>query len=136
MHPRIALSHQDISDVVAAFYKRVRTHDVLGPVFAAHVTDWPAHETKITAFWSNAILQDKGYHGNPMQVHAAAMNVEKAHFSLWLHLFDETLTDHIAFPQNEQWSRLAHRIGRGLSYGIDDMRRSPPPAPNLLDQTP
>jgi len=134
MTPKIPLTRQDISDVVGAFYARVRAHNILGPVFAAHVTDWPAHEEKITCFWVNAILQDKSYSGNPMQVHMRAGNVEIDHFAMWLHLFDETLNEHLASPLGDQWSQLAHRIGRGLSLGIDDARRSHQVVPNLLDR--
>ncbi|MFD1808309.1 hypothetical protein ACFSHQ_09780 [Gemmobacter lanyuensis] len=39
-------------------YAAVRAHPVLGPVFAHHVTDWPAHEEKISRFWRNAILRE------------------------------------------------------------------------------
>lgn len=54
--PRFPITPQEIEAVVADFYAQVRLHPVLGPVFARHVTDWPAHEAKIARFWRNAIL--------------------------------------------------------------------------------
>jgi len=34
------------------FYADVRQHEEIGPIFSAHITDWPAHLEKITDFWS------------------------------------------------------------------------------------
>lgn len=129
--PRIDVSRQDIAGVVSAFYARVRANDELGPVFAAHVDDWVAHEEKITRFWANAILYERSYDGNPMQVHMKAGNVRPEHFETWLTLFDQTLTDKIAGLQRDQWSALAHRIGRGLSLGVVDAQCPMGSAPNL-----
>jgi hemoglobin len=63
--PRFPISADQIDAVVAEFYAVIRTHPGLGPVFAAHVRDWPAHEAKIARFWRNAILFERSYDGNP-----------------------------------------------------------------------
>jgi len=34
------------------FYADVRQHDKIGPIFAEHIEDWPAHLKKIAGFWS------------------------------------------------------------------------------------
>ena len=128
------LTRQQISDVVSAFYSRVRSHPVLGPVFAEHVTDWSAHDEKITCFWANSILSDGSYSGNPMQVHMRAKGIEVDHFAIWLELFDNVLAQQLPRPLCQQWSHLAHRIGRGLSLGISDARRPFHAVPNLLDR--
>jgi len=124
MTPRIDLSRQDIADVVHAFYASVRKHDQLGPVFSKHVDDWQSHEEKITRFWANAIQHERSYDGNPMMAHLQARDVKEQHFEVWLGVFDATLERLIPSPQKEQWSLLAHRIGRGLSLGVSDMRRN------------
>lgn len=116
--PRIAVSEVEIDRVVAQFYARVRAHTVLGPVFAVHVTDWQAHEEKIGRFWRNALLLHRTYDGNPMQVHKSAGNVRREHFTIWLSLFDAVLAQDLPPPLAMAWSSLAHRIGRGLSYGL------------------
>lgn len=110
----------EIDAVVAAFYREVRKHPVLGPVFAAHVSDWAEHEAKIAAFWRNAILQERGYDGNPMAVHKSAGNVRPGMFIPWLNLFDRVLADCLTEEQAAAWSALAHRIGRSLSHGLLD----------------
>lgn len=118
--PRFPVTAEQIDRVVAEFYASVRRHPVLGPVFAAHVTDWPAHEAKIAGFWRNAILFERSYDGNPMAVHKAAGNVRPGMFIPWLALFDATLARSLPPETAAAWSALAHRIGRGLSLGLQD----------------
>lgn len=124
------VSRDEIARVVARFYAEVRRDAVLGPVFAAHVGDWPAHEEKITRFWANAILRERVYDGNPMQVHKAASDVQPAHFAVWLGLFDAVLAQELPEETARRWSALAHRIGRGFQVGLE-MRAPPGAVPNL-----
>ena len=118
--PRFDVTADQISRVVQTFYAAVRRHEVLGPVFAGHVTDWPAHEERIASFWRNAILYERGYDGNPMQVHRRAGDVKPAHFDDWLMLFDATLIRVLPRDPAVAWSALAHRIGAGLRMGVRD----------------
>lgn len=120
MPPRFQISAAEIDRVVAVFYTQIRQHPVLGPVFGRHIADWPAHEAKIAAFWRNAILFERGYDGNPMAVHKAAGNVRPGMFTPWLGLFDSVLAQQLPAETAEAWSALAHRIGRGLSLGLQD----------------
>lgn len=131
IRPRIDVTRAQIAQVVAAFYARVREDDVLGPVFAAQVTDWPSHEDKIVKFWANALLFERDYAGNPMQVHMAAGNVHSEHFPIWLSHFDDVLDVVLPRQQAIEWSRLAHRIGQGLSFGLDEFTRPHDVAPSL-----
>lgn len=125
MPPRIPVTEEQIDRVVSKFYARVRAHPALGPVFAAHVKDWSPHEEKIGRFWRNALLLQRSYDGNPMQVHMAAGNVKPAHFPIWLSLFDTVLMQELPHPLAKSWSALAHRIGRGLSYGLPQENDQP-----------
>lgn len=128
--PRFAITPAEIDKVVATFYAAIRRHEVLGPVFAAHVSDWPAHEAKIAAFWRNAILHERSYDGSPMRAHIRAGNVHAAHFPIWLMLFDESLRRCLPADSAQGWSALAHRIGGGLRMGVENMR--PQPGPPIL----
>lgn len=126
MTARFPVTDAEIATVVAEFYAVARTHPGLGPVFAAHVTDWPAHEAKITRFWKNAILFDRGYDGNPLQVHRDAHDVRAGMFDVWLGLFDVVLRRHLPAETAAAWSVLAHRIGRGLRFGLTPQNGGPP----------
>lgn len=116
--PKFDVTRDDIARVVHAFYAMVRDHPGLGPVFAAHITDWPKHEEKIIRFWANAILYERSYDGNPLEVHRQAGNVRPGMFDPWLGLFDLTLRLELRPEQAAAWSELAHRIGRSLRAGV------------------
>ncbi|MCF3972566.1 group III truncated hemoglobin [Paracoccus salsus] len=126
MLARFDITPEQIDQVVTVFYAAIRRHEVLGPVFGNHVTDWPAHEEKIARFWKKAILYRPVYDGNPMRVHMAAGDVRAEHFPLWLALFDETLRRTLPPETAAGWSGLAHRIGRGLRLGVEDLREGAP----------
>ena len=127
--PKIARA--DIERVVASFYEAVRRHPGLGPVFAAHVSDWPTHEAKVAAFWAGAILQEHGYDGNVVTAHVAAGNVQPGMFSVWLSLFDTILQRELDADQAAAWSELAHRIGRSLRASVVDRETLPGGVPKL-----
>ncbi len=116
--PRIPVTEHQIDRVVTRFYDHVRAHPSLGPIFAAHVSYWPAHEVKVGLFWRNALLLQRCFDGNPMQAHHAAGNVKAAHFPIWLSLFDTVLEQELPPQLARAWSLLAHRIGRGLVSGL------------------
>lgn len=127
--PRFNITADEIDRVVTTFYAAIRRHEVLGPIFANHVTNWPEHEEKIARFWRNAILYERSYDGNPMRAHMMAGDVKPEHFAPWLMLFDETLRRTLPEDSAWAWSALAHRIGAGLRMGVEDLRsrqESPP----------
>ena len=132
MLARFEITADQISAVTTAFYARVRAHPTLGPIFAAHVDDWPSHEAKIAGFWRNAILLERSYAGNPMQIHKAAGNVHAEHFPIWLALFDEVLEKQLPEVTAKSWSALAHRIGRGLSMGLTPVTKADDAPPQLF----
>ncbi|MDQ2091890.1 group III truncated hemoglobin [Marimonas arenosa] len=129
--PRFDVTRDEIERVVAAFYARVRAHPGLGPVFAVHVADWPAHEERVAAFWANAILHEKVYDGNPVQVHRDAGNVRPGMFETWLDLFDRVLAQELHEDQARAWSALAHKIGRSLRAGVVEKLQGPGGVPIL-----
>lgn len=116
--PRFDVSRPDIERVVARFYAAVREHPGLGPIFAVHVTDWPAHEARVADFWANTILHERRYQGTPVAAHLRAGNVSPGMFSTWLALFDTVLAAELDPGQAAAWSALAHRIGRSMRAAV------------------
>ena len=129
--PKFDVTRDEIERVVAAFYARIREHPGLGPVFAAHITDWPPHEAKIARFWANAILHERDYDGNPMQVHRAAGNVRPGMFETWLDLFDRVLAQELTPEKAQAWSAMTHKIGRSLRAGVVERMQGPDGVPIL-----
>lgn len=101
--PKFPITRIEIDRVVTAFYAAVRQHPMLGPVFAAHITDWPPHEAKVANFWANAILYERSYDGNPALVHQQAGNVRPGMFEAWLGLFDTILRAELRPDQAAAW---------------------------------
>lgn len=126
--PRIDVDPTEIETVVRNFYSKARSDQTLGPIFAVHVVDWDAHEAKIAVFWRNALLYRRGYDGNPMQKHLSAGNVEPSHFATWLKLFDKVLFEVLPLRKAQAWSELAHRIGQGLRFGLQNYQTTGVPA--------
>ncbi|WGW03695.1 group III truncated hemoglobin [Tropicibacter oceani] len=129
--PKFDITREEIDRVVAAFYARIRSHPGLGPVFAAHVHEWPPHEAKVAGFWANAILHESSYDGNPLLVHREAGNVRPGMFETWLALFDQVLAQELRPDQARAWSALAHRIGRSLRAGVVERVKGPGGVPIL-----
>lgn len=119
----IPITDAQIKAVVAAFYAAVRDDPSLGPVFAAHVTDWPAHEAVVVSFWRKAMGRGGSYDGRPAEAHARAGNVRPGMFDIWLGLFDATLHAHLTPAQAAEWSALAHRIGAPLRAAVSGATR-------------
>src|ERR1700727_2868965 len=78
-----------IERLVRGFYARVRDDDVLGPIFAAKISDWEPHLQKMCAFWSSVALMSGRYHGQPMAKHLP-LPIDAQHFDRWLALFEAT----------------------------------------------
>ncbi len=113
------------------FYARVRVDKTLGPLFIGILSNdpeiWRVHEAKIANFWANAILHERSYDGNPMLVHSGISAIEPSMFTNWLALFDQTLSDELPSDLALQWSTLAHRIGRGLRFGVESAHETSGP---------
>lgn len=129
--PKFDISRDEIARVVTTFYAQVQQDAHLGPVFAAHVQDWPSHEERVIGFWANAILYERTYDGNPLRVHREAGNVRPGMFDGWLSLFDATLKQELSPGQAAAWSELAHRIGRSLRAGVVEKVTDPGGIPIL-----
>ncbi|WP_371229173.1 group III truncated hemoglobin [Roseovarius sp. 2305UL8-3] len=129
--PRFDITRAQIERVVTTFYAAIRAHPGLEPVFAVHVTDWPAHEEMETRFWANTILHERSYEGSPMIAHLQAKNVKPGMFSTWLDLFDNVLRAELSKDQAAAWSAMAHRIGRSLRAGVVERDTLPGGVPKL-----
>ena len=106
-----------IKRLVHGFYERVQADEVLGPVFAARITDWGPHLERMCAFWSSVALLTGVYSGRPMQAHQK-LPVDAAHFDLWLALFEATATDLTPPAAAALFIDRARRIAESLEMGV------------------
>lgn len=105
-----------IGQVVRTFYDLVRRDPMLGPIFNPRIEDWPAHEAKISRFWSSVLLMSGEYHGNPMRVHLDIPDLTHAHFDRWLSLFANALTAVCTPRQAALFQTKASRIAEAFQF--------------------
>ncbi|MXO58668.1 hypothetical protein GRI89_03815 [Altererythrobacter salegens] len=96
-----------IDGFVEAFYGRIREDDLLGPIFAARIADWPPHLARMKAFWRSVLHNSGEFSGNPMLKHLAIPGLNLSHFSRWLDLFYATLRE--AEPTSEATALVGER---------------------------
>ena len=113
-----------IDHLVEAFYAKIHEDDLLGPIFAERITDWPPHLARMKAFWRSVLHNSGEFSGNPMLKHLAIPGLELRHFSHWLDLFYETLREAEAHSAaTELIGARARMIADSLLTAIE-MRRN------------
>lgn len=84
---------EDIRRMVDAFYQKVQSDKLLGPVFndAAQV-DWDSHLPVMYTFWESLLLGTARYSGRPFPKHAP-LPINTGHFMQWIKLFEATVDE-------------------------------------------
>ncbi len=109
-----------ISQLVEQFYSTVRQDDLLGPIFAKHVRNWPLHLARMKDFWASVMIESGRFSGSPMQKHIAVGGLDGAHFARWQALWDRVLTETAPSPEvAARFRAAAKRIGESLLTGIE-----------------
>ncbi|MFN3825444.1 MAG: group III truncated hemoglobin [Pseudorhodobacter sp.] len=119
-----------LTTLVHRFYNKVRADPVLGPIFAARITDWEPHLARMVEFWGSVALMTGCYHGSPVARHAD-LPVTWAHFERWLLLFRETAGQVCPPAGAAHVIARAERITRSLNFAIEDAARDPDAVPDL-----
>ncbi|MCB9884042.1 MAG: group III truncated hemoglobin [Planctomycetes bacterium] len=114
------LTDADIAAQVDAFYDRVRSDQLLGPVFDARIAPdaWPAHLARMRDFWSTILLGRGRYRGNPLLVHRAIAAITREHHGRWLDLFEQVARELFAAPLAATWIDRAQRMSRTLQADL------------------
>jgi hemoglobin len=121
-HP-VVQRHPDIARLVALFYQRAQADPLIGPVFAAAVSDWDGHRRVLTGFWA-AQLRGRGvYRGQPVAAHVAlASRLDPAMFDRWLALWRQTAQE-VMEPQDAAvLIAKATRIAGVLAQAVEAAR--------------
>jgi hemoglobin len=105
---------------VERFYDTVRQDDMLGPIFAERICDWPHHLARMKDFWASIMLESGRFSGNPMRKHIAIGGLDEAHFARWQLLWNRTLDrDRAQRGGRGRFRDAAQRIGESLLMGIE-----------------
>jgi len=122
-----------IHAVVHGFYDRIRSDELLGPVFNAKIApeEWPPHLAKMCDFWSGMLLRTGRYQGRPLSPHLAIPGLGEEHFRRWLTLFRETVGElcppEIAALFMDRALRIAHSFRLAIAFhrGEDSVELTP-----------
>jgi hemoglobin len=113
------VTEEELATLVERFYAKVRSDDVLGPVFNAAVDDWPEHMEKLSAFWSSVMLTTGRYRGNPMAAHMKHKSaIDPSMFVRWLGLWRATAREILDERGAEAVIAKAERIAESLQTGM------------------
>jgi len=119
-----------LRDLVHSFYDKVRRDAILGPIFAARITDWAPHLERMVAFWSSVALMTGRYHGRPVPAHTP-LPVDGTHFEHWLALFRETAHEVCTPAGAAHVMERAERIARSLHIAVEEAQAAPDAVPAL-----
>jgi hemoglobin len=115
----IGIDERFISYMVEGFYADIRKDDLLGPVFAERIADWPPHLARMKQFWRSILHNSGEFSGNPMARHIAIPGLEPRHFVRWLELFYANLRTMTQNPRSaELVGERARMIAESLLAGI------------------
>lgn len=114
-------SRKEVDFLVRRFYKEIRVHPTLGPVFNGVVTDWDHHLIHLSDFWEMILFKSGPGEAkfNPTKVHREVdaqvdHSIEQAHFGHWLELWFATIDRYfegeVADFAKEHARRMAHML--------------------------
>lgn len=92
-------TRDEVSQLVATFYDKVREDDLLGPIFNGIIEDWDHHLEHITTFWCNQLFIERStYKGDPISAHKkvddfANNKINELHFGRWLNMWVQTIDE-------------------------------------------
>ncbi len=106
-----------LEPALRCFYAKVKTDEMIGPVFEHTVHDWDAHIQIMVDYWSRALLGTTRYQGQPFAPHVP-LKIGQAHFDRWLALWSEaaheTMPPGLADHVSKMAGNMSHCWGRAL----------------------
>lgn len=134
---RLQLDDDGLTNLVDAFYARIRSDGELGSIFNDAIHDWPEHLDKLAAFWSSVMLTTGRYKGQPVPAHIKHRSrITPALFQRWLALWADTTNELMepgaAAALQAKAARIAESLQLAMFFRLDDQ---PSPGPHARQQT-
>lgn len=123
--PTEILTLGDIKSLVDTFYDRIRTDELLAPIFNERIQDkWPVHLEKMYRFWQTVLLEEHTYFGSPFMPHAQ-LPVDHEHFAAWLALFTKTVDELFTGTKADEAKWRAGKMAELFEAKISHARNNP-----------
>ena len=124
-----AIGKDGIAAMVAAFYRRVRHDDLIGPMYPDD--DWEGSEERLREFLWFRIAQDPTYilkRGHPrLRMRHAPFRIDAAARDRWLELMAESMDETQINGPAREWLD-------GFFYQIADFMRNQPESSEEIEQ--
>ena len=95
--PSDKVTRENIKEMVANFYAKVREHRDLSHIFKKFIgkseAAWDEHIELIADFWATRIINDGKYEGRPLFKHIKMPHFPRERFADWLALFESALSE-------------------------------------------
>ena len=112
-------TEDQIENLVATFYARIRQDPDLGPIFGRVIgEDWTPHLKTMCNFWSSVMLTSGRYKGRPIPAHIKIAEIKPQHFARWLEMFQATAQDLFAPPLAQAFVERANRIAESFKLAF------------------
>ncbi len=108
--------HRPLGVLVRNFYLSLQTDPILGPIFARHVKDWPAHYATLTEFWALQTGGPAAYGGKLLQTHHA-LGLRPEFYEVWLAQWRRSCRLHFDDPEAGEMIALAKRLAGRMQAG-------------------
>ena len=95
------------------FYGLAREDDLLGPVFAARVTNWEEHLERVTSFWVTMLDGTPEYRGSFVGAHQG-LGIAREHVERWLALFEDACTTELGDEGGAELAGRARDMARRI----------------------
>ena len=79
----------DVNILVIQFYEKIRSDELLGPIFNAAIKNRPEYLGHLTVFWKTQLFFVAKFKGNPLKKHVE-VDAQMNHFGVWLNYWFET----------------------------------------------
>lgn len=113
---------EDIQLLVDTFYNKIRSNELLAPVFAQRINEqtWPVHLEKMYRFWGSILLYTQNYNGSPFDKHIG-LDIGSEHFAEWLSLFSATVDELFGGETAALAKERANNIGRIFEFKLSTL---------------
>jgi hemoglobin len=117
---RTDLTEPQLREVIEAFYVKVRSDPILGPVFSDIIGDaWASHMDRIHLFWATVTRVGSGYNArNFLPAHLKHPSIKASQLPRWLELFRRTAGEQCSPADAAALIDIAERVAENIAISL------------------
>ena len=116
---RTLTTKEDVTFFVDEFYKKVREHKILGPVFSDQIGHlWFLHLDTLSRFWETLLLGNRTYFGDPFPNHLK-LPIKDEYFDMWIVLLIDTIDEFFEGEKAEEAKLKGQNLAKSFRKRLD-----------------